>query len=344
MKIKKELIVLVVVIVVLSAYLINYKKDNTHYSLPEITKISQKQAVGLEIKYHGEVIKLHKKGEQWYSDEKDYLMDKYKIDEMLKVISNLKITDLVSEKSAGLNQDNSDQSNYKRYELADDNSILIKISGDDKKSFEFKIGKSAQSYNHTFIKLSGNPNIYLAQENFREEFEISLEELRDKTVLSFIAKSIQEVTVKKENKEVTVIREVVKPESLNSASTSVTDNSSNKSNKKTPAEPLFVWKDLDKKEVENSSIDKLVSVLSNLKCIKYIPIKNKEESNNALYTIDLKADKNKVFKIFIFKDNKKTDEEQGNYWAISSENGSPFILDESVMDSIIKDIKLICLF
>jgi len=115
-KIKKELIVLVVVIVVLSAYLINYKKDNTHYSLPEITKISQKQAVGLEIKYHGEVIKLHKKGEQWYSDEKDYLMDKYKIDEMLKVISNLKITDLVSEKSAGLNQDNSDQSNYKRYE------------------------------------------------------------------------------------------------------------------------------------------------------------------------------------------------------------------------------------
>jgi len=96
--------------------------------------------------------------------------------------------------------------------------------------------------------------------------------------------------------------------------------------------------------VENSSIDKLVSVLSNLKCIKYIPIKNKEESNNALYTIDLKADKNKVFKIFIFKDNKKTDEEQGNYWAISSENGSPFILDESVMDSIIKDIKLICLF
>jgi len=56
------------------------------------------------------------------------------------------------------------QSNYKRYDLADDNSILIKISGDDKKSFEFKIGKSAQSYNHTFIKLSGNPNIYLAQE------------------------------------------------------------------------------------------------------------------------------------------------------------------------------------
>ena len=97
MKIKKEYIILILIIVVLSVYLFMRKTDRTLYELPVLPEISKKEISKIEISKGETSIVLNKKDDQWYIGPQQYIANKNKIDSMLDVFEKLTLTVSVSE-------------------------------------------------------------------------------------------------------------------------------------------------------------------------------------------------------------------------------------------------------
>ena len=83
MKIKKEYIILAVIIVALSVYLVMRRGDRTLYELPQMPQISQNEITRLEITKGKTLIGLNKKDNSWYIAPKEYPADAGKVKNML---------------------------------------------------------------------------------------------------------------------------------------------------------------------------------------------------------------------------------------------------------------------
>ena len=66
MKVKKEYIVLILIIIGLSAYLLMRTSDRTLYQLPKLTGLKQGEITKIEISQGGNSFTLKKKDDQWY--------------------------------------------------------------------------------------------------------------------------------------------------------------------------------------------------------------------------------------------------------------------------------------
>ena len=71
---------------------------------------------------------------------------------------------------------------------------------------QFDVGKAAPSFRHTFVKIAGDDRVFHASDNFRFRFESGLDELRDKTVLSFNRQDLQEIRIAQGTASVTLTR------------------------------------------------------------------------------------------------------------------------------------------
>ena len=184
MKLKKEYILLAAVIIGLGAYLIFQKTDRTHYRLPEPSKISKDDISKIEIKTADRTIEIKKKDGEWVIGPKAYPADADRIREMLETIAALKLTALISESK-----------NYVRYDLNEAKRLAVKAFSGNSLLREFDIGKTAPTYQHTFVKLAGDPNVYHARGYFRTKFDQSVDDLRDQRVLSFEKVQIKDVEI-----------------------------------------------------------------------------------------------------------------------------------------------------
>jgi hypothetical protein len=183
---KKEYLILVLLIFALSAYLV-FKKDNQqNYTLPEPVKIEKGEIDRLIITQKNLSIELIKEKDTWGVTDKKYAADMTAVKRLLDVTRNLKVSGLISE-----SQDIS------RYELDDDHFIEVKAFKGEALLLSFKIGKTAPSGNHTFIMLAGDTRIYQADQNFKNDFDTSVETLRDKQVLTFKEEAIKQITIEK---------------------------------------------------------------------------------------------------------------------------------------------------
>jgi len=97
MKIKKEYLILLIIIVALSSYLVLRKRDRTLYRLPDIHEVPASEISRVEISGPGGTILLEKKGEQWTISPEGYPADAAKVKGMLDTIGHLKLTALISE-------------------------------------------------------------------------------------------------------------------------------------------------------------------------------------------------------------------------------------------------------
>ncbi len=188
---KKEYLILVVLIFALSAYLV-FKKDNQqNYTLPEPVKIEKGEIDRLIITRKKTPIELTKEADTWeVSDkklDKKYAADMTAVNKLLDVTRNLNVSGLISESR-----------DISRYELDDAHFIEVKAFKGENLLLSFKIGKAAPSGNHTFIMLTGDTRIYQADQNFKNDFNTSVETLRDKQVLTFKENAIKQITLKKD--------------------------------------------------------------------------------------------------------------------------------------------------
>lgn len=321
MKIKKEYIALVVVMVALVAYLVFHKTDRTHYQLPDIPEVSEKKISKLEITTKGEKILLNKKDDDWFVGEKAYPADKGKVNDMLDILGNLSVTVLVSESK-----------NYVRYELDDEKRISVKAWTGAEPSRDLDIGKAASTYQHTFIKLAGDPNIYHARGYFRIKFEKSTDDLRDKVVLSFKEDGIKAVEIYRDQ-STTLISKKEKP--LEKKEEKGTESEKDKGSDK-DLQKQFEWQTADGKNVEASKVKDLISYFTDLRCDSYIEDKNTKdfEALDPMVRITLKGEKD--YSLSLFAKNK---EKEDNTPAVSSMNQYPFFITDSAVEQIDNKIK-----
>ena len=96
MKIKKEYIILLAIILLLTLYLIFHKEDRTHYKLPEVPEIVEADITKIELVQESSIV-MNRKDNSWRITPQGYLADKNMVSDMLDTIEELSLTDLVSE-------------------------------------------------------------------------------------------------------------------------------------------------------------------------------------------------------------------------------------------------------
>jgi hypothetical protein len=323
MKSKKEFILLGLVIIALAAYLTVRKTDRTHYELPVLSPVKDTEITSLKITKGKDIIELKKADDRWLIQPEKFTADKGKIDAMLKIIKDFTVTALVSETP-------SDQ----RYELDPEKRISVTAAKEDKVLRSFDIGKPAPSGRHTFVKLPDDKKVYHAGENFKNTFDQTRDQLRDKTVLTVDRNNVQQVDIKdKDNKALLSLKQV--PETPAPGVEKKADDAKAKSpalpDKPVVPVPAMVWKDAGGKPVNESDMNNLFNNLSRLQCQSFITGKTKADFTKPLYTVTLTGAKTVTLSIF-----EKLSKEDESYPAISSENDYPFMLPAYMMDSMIK--------
>ena len=283
---KKEYLILVALIILLGAYLLFHKENKNNYTLPEIAKIDTAKITGLIINKGKNPISLTKNEKTWVVSDKKYPADSSSLENIFDTLKTLKLSALVSE-----NED------LRRYDLDEENSIQVKVITGQTKAFEFTMGKTAPSFNHTFIRLTDDKNIYHATGNFRAYFDKTIEDFRDKKVMEFKKDSIKQVFIEKEGLSKTLVS--VKGETSDSVS----------------------WRSEDGAAADKETVSNLLSAVSFLKCEKYLndTSKKKFENEKPLVKLDLKNNIN----LSLFK----TDA-QDNLIGISSMNEYVFELSQ----------------
>jgi hypothetical protein len=310
MKVKKEYIILILIIAGLSAYLLMRSSDRTLYQLPQIAGLEQKQITKIEISKEGQSIVLNKKDDKWYLDPPGYLVDANRVNDMLNVFATLALTALVSESE-----------DYVRYDLHAGEKITVKAWQDDSLKRNFDIGKAASSFRHTFVKLNDDSRVFHARDNFRGKFDLTEDNLRDKSVLSFKITDIQEIQIDKDQTSLKLARAQIPVELAKSAQ--------EKSENSVPEAMRPVWQGPDGKQADAISLNRLLTTLSKLSCDAYITDRKKDAFSDPIYKVKLKGIQD--FQLDIFA---KLETDDQNYPAVSSANDYPFFLSDSKVQKI----------
>jgi len=324
MKSKKEYIILGVIIAALAAYLAVHKTDRTHYELPVIAQLADSDITFIKITKGLEIVELKQKDDMWLIYPEKYPADTDKVTDMVDVIKALTVTALVSEAES-----------FHRYELDPENRISIQAGSDENILRTFDIGKSAPSNRHTFIKLPKDKRVYHARDNFRNKFDQTKENLRDKTVLSVDKSKVQQVEIKdKDGNLVLSMKQAPAKVEAGAEVTSKTEQTDEKNEEKTPPEnivPELIWQDADGNPVKESDINNFFNNVAILKCQSYISDKTKSDFTAPMYTLTMTGTKATTLSIF-----DKINEDDDTYPAISSENDYPFMLPAYKMDNMVK--------
>ena len=313
MKVKKEYIILAIVIIALAVYLAMRTSDRTQYELPDIPLLISKEISKLQITRDKGIIVLNKKDDKWYIAPEEYLADGSKVKDMLSAIENLTVTALVSESK-----------NYILYDLNGEKRINVKAWQGENLKRDVDLGKTASSFRHTFVKMAGDERVYHARGNFRNNFDFKVDDLRDKLVLALSAVDIQQIQVAGDQQSLTLNK--------TPASVVVEGTQTEKKTEVTPAANQPVWQSADGRPVDETVVQQILTAASKLRCEKYITDRRKDEFTSPLYTLQLNGAQEYSLSIFA-----KTAEEDTNYPAVSSGSDYAFLLSDSQVDRIMKD-------
>jgi hypothetical protein len=301
MKIKKETLILLVLIAALSVYLVFRTQDRTHYSLPALPGVPKGSISKIEISRGDASILLTKEGTLWKIGSQGYAADLGKVNGLLEILETLTLSALVSETK-----------DFNRYDLGDDHKIRVRAWSSQELKRDFELGKTAPTFHHTFVRLAGDDAVYQARESFRGRFDQSADDFRDKEVLSFSPGEVREISVVKGDRSVVLGRK----EPAGDGASPLSQGSG--------------WESSDGEEGDANVLNELLGDLSRLHCESYLEAKQ-GDFQEPLYEIGLRG--NKEYRLAIYP---KKEEETG-YPAVSSENRDPFYLSVGGAERIMKD-------
>lgn len=313
MNVKKEYLILVVLILGLSLYLALHKRGKSHYQLPEFPKVVKKEISKVEIAKRNTTIVLNKRDNRWQIVPQGYPADASQVESMLDVLEKLSLTALVSESK-----------NYERYNLDEENKVIVKAWSGDTLRRELEIGKAATTFQHTFVKLSDDHRVYQARGNFRSKFDMNVDNLRDKTVLAFDARDIQEIRLSKGEQSIVFTRREISNE--------ITSSKEEKAQSSQRPTEEATWESDDGKRGDAPQLNRILTTLSKLRCEKYLDDRKKEDLSDPIYKIELKGIKEYSLSVFA-----KIDESSSNYPATSSDNDYPFLLPSWQVNDLMKN-------
>lgn len=291
-------IVLGIIIVGLSLYVAFRQRDRMQYSIPSLEPLNAREIKALEIEQAGEMIKLVRAGETWQIQPEGYRADPVAIREMLKTVTELKLTELVSVTG-----------NYGRYDLEEKSRIRVTAYKNDEVLRLFHVGKRSPNYNHTFIRMEGDDRVFQSPGNLGAVFGLSVEGLRDRLVLSFDPEAITEIRAQGGGWAVKLIR---------------TPEDSSQYQSSTGPTNRAAWSTKSGKAWDAETIEKLLNTLSDLKAFRYR--EQGDRDGEPVFTILLMGEKPYSLEVFARVDNL--------YPARSSESEYPFALFYPVTENI----------
>lgn len=299
---KKENIILALIIAALSFYLATTKKDNNNYTLPVLDEVKVSEITDISLSKNDTIISIKKKGDGWVLSDKEYLADKSKIDNILDAIRKIELTALVSE-----NKD------LARYELDPANKISVQAKKEEKLLRKLDVGKTATTYNHTFVRLEGDDKVYQAKGDFKPYFDKTIAQLRSKAVLSLNPEEIKTILISKNEITQTFIQE---PESALSEDENKKEKAITVSKVKKK-----IWKSEKNQVLDTEVMDDLINTLKTLECEEYTKIEEKDPFWN----------KRMIAKVTIQGTNELVifEKEDEKYPAISSDNAYPLLLNDN---------------
>jgi hypothetical protein len=313
MKVKKEYIILTVVIIALTVYLAMRSSDRTQYQLPDVPQVAAQEISRLQISKGQASIVINKKDDKWYIAPDEFPADANKVKNMLNAMEKLTLTALVSESK-----------NYNLYDLNEDKKLNVKAwQGEDLKR-DFDLGKTASSFRHTFVRPAGDERVFHARGNFKNNFDFSVDDLRDKLVLALNPADIQLIQVIKDQQTLTI--------SKSQAPVVVDNTEAEKKSDPGPGAKKSAWQAADGRPVEETAVNQLLNAVFDLRCEKFIIDRQKEDFTSPLFTLQLKGGQEYSLTIFA-----KTAEKDTDFPAVSSGSNYPFLLSGSLVDSIMID-------
>jgi hypothetical protein len=323
MKLKKEYLILLLIIAALSAYLLMHSRNQTHYELPRPAQADSQQIDRLVITKNGQGFELNKKDEQWTVGPKAYAADSVKVKNMVKAAVDLTITDLISESGS-----------YERYDLTDDKKIDVQAFAGGKMVRNFSVGKAAPTFQHTFVRLADNPKIYNARGQLNHTFDHTVSNLRDLTVLSFDKEAATEMVIEKGSQTLTLTKKEIQPEEK--AQSSDEEEAEETKDADAQPQPQPQWQGPDGKPADQSTVQRMVADLSNLKCTAFMEDDAAKQFKEKAprWTLTLKAgEKNHSLSVFDNPDSEATE-----IPALSSVGPYAFTISKSREENIDKAI------
>lgn len=325
MKSKKEYIVIALAIILLSVYLFVRKTDQTEYLLPAITQVAASDITRIEIARHNGSVILEKKDGKWRIQPKDYAADSGKVNTMLDDLSKLTLTALVSESKS-----------YARYDLDPDKAVHVKAWAGERLARDIQIGKPASTYQHTFVRIGDNPDVYHARENLKNAFDQTAENLRDKTVLAFSQDEVKEISITQDGKQTVIKKSEAPPAAAPPEAPPAPAAGAAPAEAPAPSpatKPAEVqWVTDQGKITDLSKMSRLLSTLSHLSCDSYLDDKNPADLGMPVRTLVVQGKKNYTLSLYA-----KTDKDAKTYIATSSEVPSVFTLSNYQAEPLMAD-------
>lgn len=313
MKLKKEYLILVLAIVALALYLGLRNRGTSHDDLPQPEALETSRIDRIVITSQEISLDLVKKDDQWTLQPQGYPADKAKVTNMLNTIANLKLTAVVSESG-----------NYERYDLTDAEKVAVQAYSGKTLVREFDVGQSAPTFRHTFVTLAGDPKVYHGQGAFVNTFDQTVEELRDKSVMTFDQAAITGVEIQKGDQTLAAARvEVASPQPAEPQTS------------EPAAAPEVEWHTTQGDVLDKASLEALMGSLSKLQCKAFVNDRTKADFPAALWTITFRDAAN-AYTLSLFA---KQNEDDMSFPAIASTNPYVFSLPENQVETFGKQIE-----
>lgn len=310
MKVRKEYIILGIVIIACVAYLTLYNKDRTRYTLPSPPPIEKDALSAVVITRGDTTLRLEKRGNTWYIEPGGYPADKDRVSAMLEAFRGLTLTTLVSESGS-----------YSRYGLDNAGKIAVNAWAGKDLVRSVDIGDMASTRQHTFVKLPGDGNVYHARGNLKNIFEKSRDDLRDKMVFSFSQSNIRRIRITAGG----AARELVRQEAVKGE-----EKPGPQGKRESPAGPTTAlrWNDANGAAVDEKMVLRLLAMCSDMRCSAFIE-GGKEGSTEPIFRIEMEGTQTQVLTLFSGKDKGAKE-----YPATSSGSNYPFLLSAHTVDEL----------
>jgi len=299
MKIGKQIIIPVLIILILGLYLGINKTGKMNYKIPLFDSIDSKNINNITIKGPTSLIELYLEDGIWRIDPDNLRAEHSRVSKMISFIVNPELIDMVS-----------DTGNYQNYGLEENDYISVKAwtNKDSNKILtrELFIGNTNTTGDFTFIRRPDIEKVFTVSENIKDLFDINTNELLDKRIININIPDIDKIILSFTN-------------SSYSLEKSVGNNNED------------MWSFSDGSAIEMNNIEQNLRYLSNSRFNTYND--NKDiVSSKILFKIDLFGENlNENFTIL-----EKID---AGYYCESSFTDKYFILSENTGTQLIKMFK-----
>lgn len=307
-----EIIIISIVIILSGAYILFKKTDRVHYKVPELINIKTDTLTKISISKGDRVVNLEKRKGEWVVGDEGFKTDEFKVDKITNIVSNLKLTTLVSKSG-----------NYYKYELDDPRKINVKVFSAEEIVREFDTGKAASTYGHTHVKIKGDNNIYHAGGSIKKDLDRTVDYLRYKKVFLIEKDKIKQIIFNMDGKEYVLNRSVIP----------VIKGEKEGSEKEGEPEVETVWT-YNKTKAENSKVNSVLGSVSNLSCDEYVYPDSVLNGSEQVFTLKLTGVKEHTLSI-----SKSGNKEDEKYYGESSQTKYKFIIKKHKIDNLLNPIK-----